>query len=199
MTKSQVTKTEYRVRSVTRYIITKFVEETNGASSSQMGEFANIELADEIGRMLHASTPNSTFATIEERREPRMTFHAYTEREVNDLMGLVYPSKRKPLRLMDLADAARVYADSKGVADRDLVNTIFTSFLDGLNGGLDLAHNQIPLDFTSHRSAWRIAIKHAADSAVSIDDKSYWQHELNAFDKAFAALLNTSPDSEVKG
>lgn len=48
-------------------------------------------------------------------------------------------------------------------------------------------------DLESHRAAWRngleIARSHAQVSPPDIDDKSYWDHELRAFDRTFGALL----------
>lgn len=46
----------------------------------------------------------------------------------------------------------------------------------------------VPDDFFSHKDAWRNAIAHAKESSVIPDDKSYWQHELNAFDRAYRDL-----------
>jgi len=51
----------------------------------------------------------------------------------------------------------------------------------------------IPANFTTHRSAWRDAIVMARDSApsatVDSDERGYWQHELDAFDRSFYRLL----------
>lgn len=57
------------------------------------------------------------------------------------------------------------------------------------------AKQHIPANFTTHRSAWRkaieLAIKNApASSAPDEDEKAYWEHELAAFDRAFARLLD---------
>ena len=54
---------------------------------------------------------------------------------------------------------------------------------------INVMRNQVvPDDFFSHKDAWRNAIVHAVDSTVVPEDKSYWQHELNAFDRAYKEL-----------
>jgi hypothetical protein len=83
---------EYRVRAVTRYVVTHYVGEDDGngrlsGRSSQYGEFPNIQQADAVARALHAANPGSTFVTIEDRREPMGIFHAYTSEECERLMG----------------------------------------------------------------------------------------------------------------
>jgi hypothetical protein len=85
---------EYRVRAVTRYIITHFYDQPMGdglnkCGSEQFGEFPNIEQADAVGRALQAANPGSTFATIEDRREPRGVFYAHSDEGCERLMRAV--------------------------------------------------------------------------------------------------------------
>lgn len=78
---------EFRVRAVTRYVVTHF--SSNGRDSGgcrQLGEFPNIEQADEVGRALAASVPDATFVTIADRREPVAERYAYTQQEADELM-----------------------------------------------------------------------------------------------------------------
>lgn len=57
-------------------------------------------------------------------------------------------------------------------------------------------------DLESHRAAWRngleIARNHAEVSPPDIDDKSYWDHQLRAFDRTFGALLPDHIDQPDK-
>jgi DNA-directed RNA polymerase subunit RPC12/RpoP len=50
-------------------------------------------------------------------------------------------------------------------------------------------------DCRTHRAAWRKALLSAKEDAAvippDIDDKAYWQHEIDAFDRTFAALTLT--------
>jgi hypothetical protein len=80
---------EYRVRPVTRYIVTHFqdnLETGVGAASVAYGEFPNIDQADTVGRALSAANPGSTFVTIEERRKPVAIFYAYTHEQAHKMM-----------------------------------------------------------------------------------------------------------------
>ena len=43
---------EYRVRPVTRYVVTRYEEEVNGASSRVLGEYDNVYIAQEVGYAL---------------------------------------------------------------------------------------------------------------------------------------------------
>lgn len=47
-------------------------------------------------------------------------------------------------------------------------------------------------DFISHRDSWRKALVIARDAAKvvypDIDDRSYWEHEIEAFDRAFEII-----------
>lgn len=58
------------------------------------------------------------------------------------------------------------------------------------------------LDLETHRSAWRNAIEiarnHARVEPPDLDDKSYWNHELRAFDRTFDALVENEPVTEPK-
>lgn len=45
-------KIEYRVRPVTRYIVTRFEESERGGSSGQLGEYDNNQVAFEVGYAL---------------------------------------------------------------------------------------------------------------------------------------------------
>ncbi len=55
----------------------------------------------------------------------------------------------------------------------------------------------VPDDFLSHKLAWREAIAQCG-LAVSADDpdRSYWEHELRAFDRAYSELASTSPQPD---
>lgn len=46
----------------------------------------------------------------------------------------------------------------------------------------------VPDDFLSHRASWRKAIELAIANAKHEDDRSYWRHELRAYDRAYAEL-----------
>ena len=50
----------------------------------------------------------------------------------------------------------------------------------------------IPNDFFTHQQSWRKALEiaeaNAKVEAPDVDDKTYWQHELAAFDRAYAEL-----------
>ncbi|MGY3581885.1 hypothetical protein ACVIGB_000044 [Bradyrhizobium sp. USDA 4341] len=50
----------------------------------------------------------------------------------------------------------------------------------------------LPHDFFTHRDAWRSAIVAMRDAAPSrtedMDERAYWDHELRAFDRAYADL-----------
>ncbi|MEX3555681.1 MAG: hypothetical protein VB131_03395 [Burkholderia gladioli] len=52
--------------------------------------------------------------------------------------------------------------------------------------------NSIPDDFRTHHSAWREALVIARDRAdvqfPDVDDRAYWEHELAAYDRAFASI-----------
>lgn len=83
---------EYRVRAVTRYVVTHFMstDQPGSGSSVQYGEFPNIDQADVVGRALNEANPGSTFVTIEERREPRATVYAYTKEQAAKLMEFTF-------------------------------------------------------------------------------------------------------------
>jgi hypothetical protein len=53
------------------------------------------------------------------------------------------------------------------------------------------------LDLETHRDAWRKAIEisrgHARIEPPDVDDKTYWDHELRAFDRSFDALIGSEP------
>ena len=56
----------------------------------------------------------------------------------------------------------------------------------------------IPEDFYTHRRSWRSAIEFALRASTDEASKSYWKHELNAFDEAYNQLnLNASTNSLV--
>ena len=54
------------------------------------------------------------------------------------------------------------------------------------------APGSIPDGFKSNHEAWRLALTIARDLATvqgpDIDDEAYWQHEIRAFDRAFASV-----------
>lgn len=51
----------------------------------------------------------------------------------------------------------------------------------------------IPADFLSHQQSWRDALVLAMAMAAPEDDSGYWEHELAAFDKAYAELKQGLP------
>lgn len=50
---------------------------------------------------------------------------------------------------------------------------------------LDIPASPYAHDFDTHYEAWRKALEIAHDAADSQTDESYWEHELNAYDRAF--------------
>lgn len=54
--------------------------------------------------------------------------------------------------------------------------------------------NEAMEDLKTHRDAWRAALKfmkaHATYDPPEIDDRIYWQHELEVFDRTFAVLCD---------
>lgn len=74
----------------------------------------------------------------------------------------------------------------------------------GLNGDLVLLSALIAryraedamVDLATHRASWRDALEIARDttplSTDETDDRSYWEHELRAFDRTFDALVGPS-------
>lgn len=61
---------EFRVRPVTRFILTHFHEQGRSASVRSLGEFDRIEDAEEIGVALNLLVPGSVFTTLEGRPVP---------------------------------------------------------------------------------------------------------------------------------
>jgi hypothetical protein len=57
------------------------------------------------------------------------------------------------------------------------------------------AHQSLPHDFFTHQDAWRSALVGMRDAAPDrtedTDERAYWDHELRAFDRAYAALATT--------
>lgn len=79
---------EFRVRMVKRYVVTHFTSDGCGnGNCRQLGEYPNIEQADEVGRALAASVPGAVFATVSDRREPVAERYAYTPEQADRLMG----------------------------------------------------------------------------------------------------------------
>lgn len=60
---------EFRVRPVTRYVLTHYHLIEGKGSIRNVGEFPNVESAEEVGIALQALVPDSTFVTLE-GREP---------------------------------------------------------------------------------------------------------------------------------
>lgn len=56
------------------------------------------------------------------------------------------------------------------------------------------AAHALPEDLFTHRSAWRRALGILRDIAEA-DDKSYWQHEIDAFDRTFSAIEALHPSA----
>lgn len=55
----------------------------------------------------------------------------------------------------------------------------------------------IPDDFFTHKHSWRAALEFARDNSAfkteDSDDRAYWEHELRAFDRAYAELEAQCP------
>ncbi len=49
----------------------------------------------------------------------------------------------------------------------------------------------IPGNFRTHRNAWRAALEIAINAARTLGDMAYWKHELAAYDRSFARLLDS--------
>lgn len=83
---------EYRVRPVTRYIVTRYHSDTDGGPSGveTIGEFDNLGRADVVGAALANSEQGASFATIEDRREPIGIFTAHTSEEADALMDFIH-------------------------------------------------------------------------------------------------------------
>lgn len=80
---------EFRVRAVKRYVVTHFTSDGHGhGKCRQLGEYPNIDQADEVGQALAASVSGATFATIADRREPLAERYSYTSQEADELMAL---------------------------------------------------------------------------------------------------------------
>ncbi|MBR8427286.1 hypothetical protein [Burkholderia cenocepacia] len=63
----------------------------------------------------------------------------------------------------------------------------------------------IPDDFRTHHSAWREGLVIARDRAIvqapDVDDRAYWEHEISAYDRAFAGIgiaIGAATESAVK-
>lgn len=81
---------EYRVRPVTRYVVTHFTSDGKGKGACrQFGEFPNQEQADEVAQALASRQPGATFATLERRPEPIAEFYAYTPEQSDALTRVV--------------------------------------------------------------------------------------------------------------
>ena len=81
---------EFRVREVKRYVVTHFKSDGKGnGSCRQIGEYPNIDQADEVASALQKINPGSTFATIEERRTPLVEVYAYTEEQADKLRSFI--------------------------------------------------------------------------------------------------------------
>lgn len=81
----------------------------------------------------------------------------------------------KAEKLTQAAGIVRAFSTSNSISDGD-----WNAVVEALE------------DCRTHRAAWRnaigIAFAHAKVCEPEIDDKSYWDHELKAFDRTFAAL-----------
>jgi len=85
-----IVENDFRVRAITRYVVTHFTATHYGndrvsGGCEQYGEFPNVYQAEEVAKALHQTTPGSTYATIEEKREPRVVLLAYTEDQASAL------------------------------------------------------------------------------------------------------------------
>jgi hypothetical protein len=82
---------EYRVRAVTRYVVTHFTSDgVRNAGSEQFGEFPNKREAETVGRALCAADPGSTFQTIMDAPEPCGIFYATTSEQAHALMAFIH-------------------------------------------------------------------------------------------------------------
>lgn len=64
-----MTVNEFRVRPVTRYVLTHYTSGPDGSGVETVGEFQNVEQAERVGFNLCALLPGSTIRTID-GREP---------------------------------------------------------------------------------------------------------------------------------
>lgn len=88
---------------------------------------------------------------------------------------------------IDLQDGKPTLWDSPGPGRSEC-----TAIISETGDVLISSHTDAVNDLTTHRDAWRNAIETAhgvADErSEDQDDKSYWKHELDVFDRTFGVL-----------
>jgi hypothetical protein len=60
----------------------------------------------------------------------------------------------------------------------------------------EAAPSPIPLameDLRTHRKVWYLALTHCRDASVAGSDRSYWEHEMRAFNRTFDVLVGSEP------
>jgi hypothetical protein len=88
------------------------------------------------------------------------------------------------LKMIELAEWNSDGVISKVNWNRELVafDEAFAAYLPGI----------VPVEFWRHHAAWRVALVSTRDRATlqtpDYDDKAYWEHELRAYDRAFASI-----------
>lgn len=114
--------------------------------------------------------------------------------------------KTPPVRLT-ISDAAErytvpaaTYEEMKiAAAPKDVIGRKITQWVDSMAPAVLLSNEQppalseraVPDDFISHKGSWREALLIAQKGAINdraVSDADYWQHEIAAFDRAYAEL-----------
>lgn len=81
---------EYRVRAVTRYVITEFRDTGELSSVRTLGLFDNQQQADHVAGLMAKAEAGATFAATATHKEPRGTFHAETRAQCDALMRFIH-------------------------------------------------------------------------------------------------------------
>ena len=84
---------EYRVRAVTRYIITHYLDTEEGPrGSDQIGEYPNVDQAERVGKALSAADHGSTFVSIMQHPKPVVAeFQCYDSETAQKMMEVLFP------------------------------------------------------------------------------------------------------------
>lgn len=135
-----------------------------------------------------------------------------------DWLGPDTPENRAKLQAFveAISGAGGQTAPSAGVTEARTVSSLWQKKIDDMgraNGILESQNRELrlraeraeartalpialPDDLFSHQDAWRRALELLRDTAEvtppDIDDRAYWQHELDVFDRVFAALTAPS-------
>lgn len=73
-----------------------------------------------------------------------------------------------------------------GVCDGKGLN-VLGRLLEQIRNEIRLESVRLPEDFLTHQASWREALL-SAGVWCDVDDREYWEHELEAFDRAYAEL-----------